>query len=394
MDPNYSRYSDFLKDRKFLRWQLMPDEELEVYWRNFMTKHHEHVHDVERAILFLKKEGLNKGILTVHDREALLESIQKAIRREKKAKQKKLFVYASVASVAVILVAIVILFLSPSSDDIIAPDRELIVGELLSSEDIQLITSDETISFRNDVDVSLDSNGMAEITESNNETSKIAIAKDKLNSLVIPYGKRSSLTLSDGSKVWLNSGSVLEFPSQFRGSKREIHLVSGEMYIEVVPDKNRPFQVQTSGFNVDVHGTRFNITNYSGSSKSVVLVEGSVSLQSSGVEKLVLEPSQQAVFSGDGTFNTETVDINQYISWKDGFLTFNKTPMSEVLRQIGRYYNLSFDLDKDVNLLQRTCTGKIYLSDNLDNVMTTIALLSSTNYEKLENKIHITNQQE
>ena len=116
------------------------------------------------------------------EHEAVIVSIKKTIHQKKKAKQRKLFVYASVASVAVILVAIAIQLLSPSSDDIIIPDNELIVGELLSNEDIQLITSNETISFRNDVDVSLDSDGIAEITERNNETSKVTIAKDKLNS--------------------------------------------------------------------------------------------------------------------------------------------------------------------------------------------------------------------
>ncbi|MEA4978580.1 MAG: DUF4974 domain-containing protein, partial [Petrimonas sp.] len=69
-----------------------------------------------------------------------------------------------------------------------------------------------------------------------------------------------------------------------------------------------------------------------------------------------------------------------------------KTPMTEVLKQIGRYYNLSFDFGNDVNLQKRTCTGKIYLSENLDNVMTTIGLLSSTKYTKNDNQIFIINE--
>jgi len=66
--------------------------------------------------------------------------------------------------------------------------------------------------------------------------------------------------------------------------------------------------------------------------------------------------------------------------------------MTEVLRQIGRYYNLSFNFENDMNLQKRTCTGKIYLSDNLDNVMTIIGLLSSTTYTRTDNKILITNK--
>jgi ferric-dicitrate binding protein FerR (iron transport regulator) len=88
----------------------------------------------------------------------------------------------------------------------------------------------------------------------------------------------------------------------------------------------------------------------------------------------------------------QKVDISQFISWKDGYLSFDKTPITEVLQQIGRYYNLSFDFGNNMNLQKRTCTGKIYLSENMDNVMGTIALLSSTRYEKENNRIYITNE--
>jgi|SRR5690554_3951885 len=219
MDSNYSRYTDFLKDRRFIRWQLMPDENLDAYWRNFMERHPQYDKEMRKAIMYLKKEGLNKNRLADHERTALFETIQKSILEKKKIKQREFVWYSSVASVAVALVVIGITLFSPSPEHIIAPDKELIVGKLLNSEDIQLITSEETISFRNDVEVTLDNEGTAEITESNNETSKISISRDKLNSLVVPYGKRSSLTLADGSRVWLNSGSVLEFPARFMWKK-------------------------------------------------------------------------------------------------------------------------------------------------------------------------------
>ncbi len=392
MHSNYSRYTDFLKDRQFIRWQLLPDEKLDDYWHGFMSNHPEHVEDIQKAIRFLKSDGLNKGSLTMVEQEELLESIQATIRQGKKAKQRKIVRYVSVASTAVAVIAIAISLFSPLFKGGISPGKELIVGELLKNEDIRLITSQETISFQNDIDVTLHDGDIAEITEKNNEVSKVSIAPDKFSSLVIPYGKRSSLTLSDGSKVWLNSGTVLEFPAQFRGNKREIHLVSGEMYIEVAPDKKRPFHVLTEDFNVKVYGTKFNVSSYVDSPQSVVLVEGRVSLQPSGKEETFLSPSEQAIYSDNGTFITRKVDVNRVISWKNGYLEFNKTPMTEVLQQVGRYYNLSFNFENDVNLQKRTCTGKIYLSENLDNVMTTIALLTSTKYTKDNNQILIVNE--
>jgi ferric-dicitrate binding protein FerR (iron transport regulator) len=123
----------------------------------------------------------------------------------------------------------------------------------------------------------------------------------------------------------------------------------------------------------------------------VVLVEGRVSLQPTNKQETFLSPNEQAVYD-NGTFNTQKVDVNQFISWKNGYLELNKTSMTEVLKQIGRYYNLSFNFDKDVNLQKRTCSGKIYLSENLDNVMITIGLLSSTQFTKKDNQIYISNK--
>ena len=391
MDSNYSDYTDFLKDRKFIQWQLLPDNDLNIYWELFMQNHPELTEEIQKAILFLKSEGMNKNMLSVSERDELLNKIRIHILRNKKMKRRRLIWFSTAASAAIALIIIGITLFYPSSKNIISENEELIVGELLNKEDIQLITNGEAISFQNDVEVTLDEDGKAEVSEKNKEASTITFAKDKMISLSIPYGKRSTLTLSDGSKLWLNSGSILEFPSQFSGDKREIHLVSGEMYIEVAHDQNKPFLVQTDDFQVRVYGTKFNISKYSVFPKSVVLVEGSVGLKASGIKEHFITPNQQAILSDAGIFETETIDVAQLTSWKDGNLTFNKTPMNEVLQQIGRYYNLAFNFENDVNIQNRSCTGKIYLSDNLDNVMTTVSLLSSTKYEIKENKIYITN---
>jgi len=90
-----------------------------------------------------------------------------------------------------------------------------------------------------------------------------------------------------------------------------------------------------------------------------------------------------------GIFDKKTVDVQLYTSWKDGYLTFNDTPISEALKQIGRYYNLSFNFGNNISFEGLTCTGKIILSENLDNVMTTLSLISSTVYKKEGKTIYI-----
>jgi len=137
-------------------------------------------------------------------------------------------------------------------------------------------------------------------------------------------------------------------------------------------------------------GTKFNVSTYAGSLSSVILVEGSVSLQSVNKQELFLLPEEQAIYSeSTGTFNTQRVDIHSFISWKDGYLTFEDTPITEALKQIERYYNLSFNYDDNVSFQNLTCTGKIILSENLDNVMTALTLISATKYKKEDKLIYI-----
>jgi ferric-dicitrate binding protein FerR (iron transport regulator) len=145
---------------------------------------------------------------------------------------------------------------------------------------------------------------------------------------------------------------------------------------------------------VEVHGTSFNVTSYDNLNSTVILVEGHVSLRKNGVNRSVsLYPNELAVYNSESLeFDKKEVNVEDYTSWKDGYLSLNKTPMTEVLKRISRYYNLSFNYDNSVELQNRSCTGKIQLSENLENVMTTISLLTSTSYEIENNRIYITNE--
>lgn len=390
-NKNYTHFTDLLKDREFLRWQLLPDEKLNEYWHAFFVQHPELENELQQAIDYLKKEGLNKNDLQNNERSALFERIQMSVNQKKKRRMRTVLLYASSAA-AVALLIIGITLLRPAVEPLDASHEELIIGELLHNQNIQFITSGEAISFDHDVEVTLDEKGTVEITQRDSNVTRLDVNRDLVNSLIVPYGKRSTLTLADGTKVWLNSGSVLEFPAQFSGKSREVKLASGEMYVEVAHDQNKPFYVHTSDFKVRVYGTKFNLSSYEGTSHSVVLVEGSVSVVTDAAETL-LKPNEQLLISG-GTMERQMVDVTRYTSWKDGFLLLDNTPMTEVLEQVGRYYNLSFNYEQDMNLQRRTCSGKIYLSENLDNVMTTIALLSATRYEKENDRIYIGHETE
>ena len=100
-----------------------------------------------------------------------------------------------------------------------------------------------------------------------------------MNQVVVPFGKKSSIELADGTKVWLNAGSRMAFPDRFTGSRREIFL-EGEAFFNVTPDKSMPFYVKTKEVVIRVLGTKFNVSAYEADNEVVtVLVEGTVSMR-------------------------------------------------------------------------------------------------------------------
>lgn len=386
------KYYNFLNDKQFILWQLAPDEQLENYWADFIIQNPQFEKEINRAIRYLKTTGLNKSSLTQQEKEHLLERIIATIKANRAKARKRVLISMIGVSIAAMLVLVfsLNLFLDNSKQSTLTNIDEKIVGNELESQDIQLISNSKTISFQENIDITVTADGEAHVKD-NESTHNINVDQVALNKLVVPFGKRAALTLADGSKVWLNSGSILEFPAQFKGKSRDIHLASGEMYIEVSKDRNNPFYVHTNNFDVKVYGTAFNLTAYSDAPQAVVLVEGSVSLKSPNHNEVFISHNERALFSDQGSFTTQTVNVDHYIGWRLGYLEFEKASMTDVLRQVGRYYNISFDYEQVVELHKRTCTGRIFLAENIDDVMGAIGVLANSKYTRQDNKIILIN---
>lgn len=151
---------------------------------------------------------------------------------------------------------------------------------------------------------------------------------DHLNTIRVPYGKRSTLILADGSKVYLNSGSSLVYPAVFAKDKREVYL-DGEAYFEVSKEARRKFVVQTAYKAVEVLGTKFNVSvDKRQSLFEAVLVTGKIGLESN-TGKIELIPNQYYGYDPDsGQDELKTVDARDYISWIEGRLRFNREPLA------------------------------------------------------------------
>ncbi|KAB7530336.1 DUF4974 domain-containing protein [Flagellimonas olearia] len=220
------------------------------------------------------------------------------------------------------------------------------------------------------------------LTQENNTNGKM-IEKD--NILRIPYGKRLSVTLQDGTVVMLNSGSTLSYPSSFSGKdKREVYL-KGEAFFEVAKNPEQPFIVNTDKVYTQVYGTVFNVTAYAEDEVTeVVLVEGSVGVGDIDVSRTqqLLKPSQKAskLLDMESGFIVEDVDVSSYVSWTKGILTFENEAMSSIIKKLERHYNIRIE-NRHEELEGRRFTGMFDVED-MDRVLKTIQAHTHFSYEK------------
>ncbi|HOI80566.1 MAG TPA: DUF4974 domain-containing protein, partial [Petrimonas sp.] len=137
---------------------------------------------------------------------------------------------------------------------------------------------------------------------------------------------------------------------------------------------------------ITVYGTSFNVSSYTDDpSESVVLVNGSVEVKSAG-NSLMLKPNQKAEIS-NGSIQQQQVDVMEYTSWKNGYMLLNKTSLTNVLKKIGRYYNIEFNYDAGLKLHNQTCSGKLFLSDNFEDVLQSFSKMTFLNYNVLNERV-------
>jgi transmembrane sensor len=215
------------------------------------------------------------------------------------------------------------------------------------------------------------------------------IAEPILQTVSSRQGMVCQFTLEDGTKVWLNSGSTLEFPTQFTGLRREVKL-TGEAYFEVAHNEQQPFEVNAHKLNIKVLGTSFDVASYEGDSVSeIVLVTGKVNLSASdGKEKKhlgTMTPGQKSVFNAHRQKTvTEQVEVEKYITWRDGNLIFRDDPMSEVTKRLSRWFNVEIEIvDKEIADYVYTAT---FRKENLQQVLNLLSLSAPISYKEIKPK--------
>jgi transmembrane sensor len=213
------------------------------------------------------------------------------------------------------------------------------------------------------------------ISYASNEADSSVKSQAAYNTVRIPFGKEYKLIFSDGSKVWLNAGSTLSFPRQFKPQERRVKL-NGEAYFEIShasPDRITPFIVETRLQKVYVLGTEFNVNAYEDeASISTTLVNGAVKIkQIDNKAMVILKPNQQAIVShGESKIKVKKVDALGITSWKEGYFNFNDSDIQSVMRQFARWYNVEVVYEK--KHFTDVFVGKIPRSLNLDQALSVL----------------------
>lgn len=205
----------------------------------------------------------------------------------------------------------------------------------------------------------------------------------------VPYGERSEVTLYDGTKVWLNSGTVLKFPLVFKTNQRKV-FVQGEAFFDVAKNKEKPFIVDANQMEIQVFGTRFNICAYPDDNDLyTTLEEGKIAaLNNITGEKVQLKPGEQAVLNIDTKKMTiQTVNTELYTSWKDNLLRFEDAEFSDVVKKMERWYDVKMIVDKSINSNKRyTMTIK---TESLREMLRLLSFTTPMKYEINEDQVFI-----
>ncbi|MBS7197385.1 MAG: DUF4974 domain-containing protein [Bacteroidales bacterium] len=193
----------------------------------------------------------------------------------------------------------------------------------------------------------------------------------KYHTLTVPVGGEYHFTLADGTRVWVNSASEVRFPNCFSGERREIY-VKGEVYLEVARDEKHPFIVYTGENEVRVLGTRFNLTAYPDEQKVITtLVEGSVEFRNDQ-SSVRLKPGEQSVLNrATNKLEKQKVDVSIYTSWVSGTYEYERSPLSDITRQLSRWYDVQF-IYESTEFSNHPFTGVVKRDQSLEEVLSII----------------------
>lgn len=206
--------------------------------------------------------------------------------------------------------------------------------------------------------------------------------EEHMCTISVPAGQRANITLPDGTNVWLNARTTMQYPCTFNNRQRTVTL-NGEAYFDVSKDKNKPFVVQTKLYNIEVLGTKFNVNAYEEQKEfETALMQGHVRVisQTRHKQSINLSPEQK-VFLENGKLHLAAIKDHDPYRWKEGLICFKETAFADIMKDFEKYYGIQIEIHNK-NVLKYYFTGKFRQSDGIDYALRVLRNDISFDFEK------------
>mgnify|MGYP000213021782 CR=1 FL=1 len=211
---------------------------------------------------------------------------------------------------------------------------------------------------------------------------KVGLDSMAMSTISVPEGQRTNITLPDGTNVWLNARTTIQYPVSFNRRGRFV-ILKGEAYFDVKRNESKPFVVRTDAYNIEVLGTKFNVNAYPGTEKfETTLMHGSVKviLKTDSLQTVILAPDHKLSLEKGRLIMTKVEDYNPY-RWKEGLICFSDESFPNIMKDFEKYYGVKIVIENE-NVLQSNFTGKFRQSDGIDYALRILRKNINFQYEK------------
>lgn len=309
------------------------------------------------------------------------------VKNRKQVKRRGILPWIAAASVVVIAGVSAWILLSQEPDvhnlpvaEKFEPGKAVVTLEMASGLKYRLDTLSSVVR-NNRVNVAFDNNDRVLKIKEQDSLADGATKEIGYNTINVPYGGTYTVELCDGTKVYLNSGTTLEFPSRFDGKVRSV-ILKGEAYFDVARNVSKPFVVEVDEMKVKGLGTSFNVKSYVDEpGVYTTLVEGSVAILRDGQPEKKIKPGEQAYYNKCvGTLSIAEVDVNEFTSWKDGLFYFKDIALEEILRIVSRWYDLEvFYMNQGAKSV--IYSGKLPMYSSVEDVLRKFEISGDVRFE-------------
>ena len=312
------------------------------------------------------------------------EQAKKIIFSSLKKKRNLTPYYGVAASIAVLLIVTLFFFIREDKQIVseklvtseIKPIQSKAILVLSTGEQIQLTKSTQKIQEQDGSVLKIDSVMGVQYDSLSTKRAE----KPIYNKIVVPRGGEYFVTLSEGTKVWLDADSELEYPVFFSGDFREVKL-KGNAYFCVTKKNDKPFVVRAGEFSLKVYGTEFNVNTHQPGKVHTVLVDGKVGIKKRGMTgEITMKPGELASFDRNaGTFEVKEVDVRQYVVWKDGYFTFENESLEQILNTLSLWYDVDVFFQSE-SAKQLVFTGYMKRYNDISEILNAITEVVGVNF--------------